>query len=598
MAVAETANLLVKLSLTGNFQSQLAKTSRTLKTFDRDSSRAFKAGAQIGTGIRRGAILAAAGVGALVTQVGFGLDSLIKLEGMTAQTEAVLKSTGSVAGVTAVQVRKLAEQYESLNATVGDEVIQNAENLLLTFTKINKKAFEPALQAALDMNQALGGGPEGLAGTAKLLGKALQDPEKGLSRLGRAVGGFSDETVKAVKQALKNNDTLKAQNIILAELERRYGGSFARAGQTTAGSVAKFGDAIEDLQRSLATALLPTVRNVADALTELLADPAVMQGARDLGEDIGKLFSPKNIKAGIGAIKEGAAVLLTISKQVSGIVSTAVGLFTSLPPEIQKLAVGAFAVNKLTGGLVTNLAGGLISAVISSFKGLMNVNAAVVNVNGPVGGLPGKGVPGIPGGLPGGAAGAAGAGAAGIGLGTVAVLAIAPASIAALGIAITNAVDPTHRGATQGRADTARARGIPDANNKPLQELNKIKIQLGQNKAGDDRNALLQEQALKRTASVLSARLEENKAQGQRTAAAVKDADSSIDAGTRGTTIATQAGAASIRAAIFAARPIINVDVQVAATSITKVNTTVNRYGSTAGSRQKDVGSGLGRGSA
>jgi hypothetical protein len=51
MAFAETANLAVKLTLGGNFNSQMAKASRSLKTFDKDASRAYKAGQQIGTGI-------------------------------------------------------------------------------------------------------------------------------------------------------------------------------------------------------------------------------------------------------------------------------------------------------------------------------------------------------------------------------------------------------------------------------------------------------------------------------------------------------------------------------------------------------------------
>ena len=75
-----------------------------------------------------------------------GLNSLIKLEQAQAQTAAVLKSTGEAAGINGEQVTALAEKYESLNATIGDEVIRSAENMLLTFTNIKGKAFEPALR--------------------------------------------------------------------------------------------------------------------------------------------------------------------------------------------------------------------------------------------------------------------------------------------------------------------------------------------------------------------------------------------------------------------------------------------------------------------
>ena len=62
MAVAETANLLVKMSLGGNFQQQIGKATGGLKNFDRQASRSYKAGQQIGTGIKRGALIAVAAV--------------------------------------------------------------------------------------------------------------------------------------------------------------------------------------------------------------------------------------------------------------------------------------------------------------------------------------------------------------------------------------------------------------------------------------------------------------------------------------------------------------------------------------------------------
>jgi len=454
MAFAETANLAVKLTLGGNFNSQLAKTRAGLRGFDKDASRAYKAGGQIGTGIKRSAVIAAAGVGALVSQIGFGLDSLIQLESATAQTNAVIKSTGGVAAQTSDDVRRLAEQYESLNATIDDKVIQSGQNLLLTFTNIRGKAFEPTLAAALDMNQALGGGPEGLQSVMMKLGKAMNSPAEGFTALKRSGVLFNKEQQAILKgsdnldkKELKVYNALKkrnkaeaerykqgvlrvkleaAQALILKELGVEFGGSFAKAGDTTAGSVAKFGDAIEDLQKSLATALLPTVRNIADSLTELLADPAVIRGAKDLGASIGELFSKDNIKSGIGAIKSAMEAIRSIAGPVADVIRTAVGAFTSLPPDIQKLLVAGFAVNKLTGGLVTNIAGGIFGALKA-----MTVQAGVVNVTG---GIVNGG--GLPGGL-GGAAGGLGGAAAGAGIGAAAGLGIAGAvTLGALVLAV------------------------------------------------------------------------------------------------------------------------------------------------------------------
>lgn len=434
---AETANLAVNLTLGGNFTSQMSKARAQLKGLNADSSRAYKAGTQIGTGIKRGAVIAAAGVGVLVSQIGFGLDSLVKLEQAQAQTNAVLKSTKGAAGISAQAITNLSEKYENMNAIVGDEFIRAGSNMLLTFTKIKGQAFEPALQATLNLNTALGKGPEGLTKTAVLVGKALNDPTKGLTALTRVGVAFSKKQIQRIKDLQKEGKTYEAQKIILKELNKEFGGSFLAQGNTTAGSVAKFGDAIEDLQRALATAFLPVVRNVADALTEFLADPEVIQGTKDLSKALASVFTKDNIRTGIGVlgdivgtIRSAMPSIVSAAQAIGSVVGTAVSLFNTLPTELKTLLVGGFALNKLTGGLVSNIAGGVFGALKA-----MTVTAGVVYVNGGGGGIPGGGLPG----------GAAAAGGGGI-LATAGAL-IVPVSIAAITIGaagvLANAIDPT-----------------------------------------------------------------------------------------------------------------------------------------------------------
>src|SRR3990167_11085908 len=55
------------------------------------------------------------------------------------QTEAVIKSTGGAAGVTAKEIDKLASAL-SRKAGIDDEVIQSGANLLMTFTDIKNEA--------------------------------------------------------------------------------------------------------------------------------------------------------------------------------------------------------------------------------------------------------------------------------------------------------------------------------------------------------------------------------------------------------------------------------------------------------------------------
>jgi len=393
LALGETARLIASLELDARkFQKSLKAADASLS---KTEGRAYHAGQQIGTGIKNGLKIAAAGVGFIAANVTLGIDSLIKLEQAQAQTNAVLKSTGGIAKISAAEVGRLAEKYEALNATVGDEVIRSGENLLLTFTNIRGKAFEPTLAAALDMNTALGGGPEGLAGTIRLLGRALDNPEKGLTLLERRVGKFTDSEKKHIKQLLKANDTYGAQRIILDKLNKKYGGSFLAQGNTTAGKVAKFTDAIDDLQRALAEALLPAIGDIADALSELLRDPATQSGIRDLGKDIAGIFSKGNIKAAakiigdvIAGIRDAAPTIKSGLGAAADLIGKVVDAFQKLPPDVQKLAIGALAVNKLTGGLITNLAGALLGGAL---KTITAGNVTVIGASVTGGGVPGAG---------------------------------------------------------------------------------------------------------------------------------------------------------------------------------------------------------------
>jgi hypothetical protein len=408
VAIAETAKLVVDLSLKGNFARQLGQSGRALGTFDaklaQTEGRAYRAGQQIGTGIKRGLAIGVAGIGLLGYEISQGLDSLVKLEAQTEATNAVIKSTGGVAGITATQVRAMAEEFESLNALFGDEVIQSAENMLLSFTNIGKKAFKPTLQAALDLNAGLGRGPEGLANTAKTLGVALNDPTKGLGRLSKAGITFLAEQTKRIKKLQKEGKLYQAQAIILKEVQKRFGGRFAAFGGETARKVAKFHDAIEDLQRTLAAGLLPVVSNIADALSDLFKDPTIQKGVEQFGKDLAAFFTPGRIKEFIGGIKDFAGAIVDAFRLAAGAVKPLITAFNSLPPDLKKLLLGAIVLEKATGGLLSNVIGGIGSALKTIFAA--NVTVVGKTVTGP-GGLP----------APGGAGGAAGAGGKGGGVG-------------------------------------------------------------------------------------------------------------------------------------------------------------------------------------
>jgi len=437
VSLADTAKLVASLELQDKFSRPLSGANRSLDSFQRNLGQTGRGIGQLGAGVGRVAVnllkIGVAGgiaVGAFVgSQLRAGVASLRALELATAQTEAVLKSTGGVAGETVADIRRLAEQYESLNATMDDKVIQSGENLLLTFTNIRKEAFEPTLKAALDMNQAMGGGEQGLQDTIIRLGKALQDPVKGFTALRRVGVNITADQQKQIKALIAQNDLYGAQQIILKELATEFGGSFARAGDTAAGRTAKLHDNIEDLQRTFAGPFASVLDRITRKLGDFLGETGTVRTVERVGAAIAGLFSDEAIDRGIGVLRNGLDLLSpsnlnkigsaatkafeavkgidfdTIGKGLeitARVAKTAIDAFLALPKEVQGIAIAALAANKLSGGLIGsglgNIAKGLGGLVLGG--GLLGRGSSAANpvwvqsaTGGVGGGVGGRGSP-------------------------------------------------------------------------------------------------------------------------------------------------------------------------------------------------------------
>jgi hypothetical protein len=197
-------------------------------------------------------------------------------------TNAVLKSTGGVANVSATQVASLAEAISNKTG-IDDEQIQSAQNLLLTFTKVRNEVgkgnnvFDQASRLAVDMSVALGSDAKS---AALQLGKALNDPIKGVTALTRAGVSFTAEQKKQIKAMVAAGDTLGAQKLILAEVGVQFGGAAAAA----ADPMQKLSVTVANLKERVGVALLPVLNKAATWLGEKLP------GALDRLE---RLFSEK-----------------------------------------------------------------------------------------------------------------------------------------------------------------------------------------------------------------------------------------------------------------------------------------------------------------
>jgi len=198
--------------------------------------------------LKAAAGIAALGVAALGVKMGIDfVQAAEETRRVSNQTNAVLKSTGGAANVSAAGVSALATQLSN-KAGIDDEVIQSGENVLLTFTKVRNEVgkgndiFNQATAATLDMSVALG---QDLQSSTIQVGKALNDPIKGMTALRRVGVSFTQQQQDQVKAMVASGNVLGAQKLILAELTAEFGGSAAAQATATSKLKVAFGNVAE-----------------------------------------------------------------------------------------------------------------------------------------------------------------------------------------------------------------------------------------------------------------------------------------------------------------------------------------------------------------
>lgn len=329
--------------------------------------------------------LALAGAGVLA--VGGALASCVKeaieFEKITAQTEAVVKSTGGAAGYTADEIIAMADAYEEMTG-IGDDAILQGQNMLLTFTNIGKDVFPAATEALLDMSVAMG---TDVASQAIQLGKALNDPIGGISALSRVGVEFTEEQKELIKTLVETGEVAGAQAVILQELQREYGGSAEAAGNTYDGQLKKLMNTFGDIKKEIGNKFLPILNTVATALKDALAKPEVQAAitgivtaignfAIKLGEVVGYLLQG-DVSGALTAMFGGdtAAKILEVTSAISNFV-TSVSTFVKDHSEALKgalIAIGAI----LGGAMIVTGITSIIAAITALASPVGLIIAAV-----------------------------------------------------------------------------------------------------------------------------------------------------------------------------------------------------------------------------
>jgi phage-related protein len=241
-------NLLADVS---NFNKELATTQDKLKGFQNS----LKKAGQVSTIALGG--LAAAGFTAVkaaeeVAVANARLDNILTSMGYADATKRVTDYASALEVTTAVDA----------------EVIKLTQAKLATFANLAATvdtaggAFDRATVAALDMAAAGFGTAES---NAVQLGKALEDPIKGINALTRSGITFTEEEKKKIETLVKSGDLLAAQTMVLEAIEKQVGGT----AEATATGSAKMALALGNVSEAIGAALLPLFTDLSAKIVEL-----------------------------------------------------------------------------------------------------------------------------------------------------------------------------------------------------------------------------------------------------------------------------------------------------------------------------------------
>lgn len=194
----------------------------------KDASRAaLDAGLISGGDLLKGPLAMAGVLGAatvavtgLVKLFGAVTAEIIETEKETARLNALMEITGRNATVSAAGLNKMVEELQQVSG-FDDNAIRRAAGTLATFLSVQGSQFEQTLRLGADLAHLMG---TDITGAVQILGRALEDPERGMMNLRRAGIVLTNTQRDLVKDFMAVGDAASAQQVILDAVSAKVGG--------------------------------------------------------------------------------------------------------------------------------------------------------------------------------------------------------------------------------------------------------------------------------------------------------------------------------------------------------------------------------------
>lgn len=265
-----------------------AKASFSMRTIDKAVTNGVKNVAKYG-----GA--AAAGLGFMAFKLAKTAEDAMVADRAMLQVATSMGLFGSETQHVVDRLTALASAQQ-MQLGIDEDVIKATQTKLLTFKNLAATAddvgssFDRATMAALDLAAA---GFGEAAQNATQLGKALQDPIKGITALARAGVTFTEQEKTKIATLAKSGKMLEAQDELLKAIEGQVGGTAKASAKATD----RIGLAFGEVAESLGTVLLPYFEKLAtfvettvvpymEALADVIGEKGLGAAIKIVGGDI------------------------------------------------------------------------------------------------------------------------------------------------------------------------------------------------------------------------------------------------------------------------------------------------------------------------
>ena len=319
--------------------------------------------------------LLAAGLGVAATQMVKGAEVAKQADDRLVAVANSMGLFGAQAQVVAGRLIKLADAQE-YELGVTAETIKATQAKLLTFKELAITAdevggaFDRATVAAVDLAAA---GFGEASQNATQLGKALNDPIKGITALARSGVTFTEQEKEKIKVLVESGKMLEAQDTLLKAIETQVGGTAA----ATVTDTFKIGAAFGHIRDVIGTLLLPIFERLADFMVNTVV-PYATRVEQAFGE--GGVGGGLRMLAGgfLNVIEDGGKLVNTLLVLTTAFVAMrGVAIAATIAQNLFNVALLNNPIGRVVAILI--VLGTAIVAAYVKFEGFRKVVNAVVN---------------------------------------------------------------------------------------------------------------------------------------------------------------------------------------------------------------------------